>query len=255
VEHCRHPLHVELEATQGYIDDSGNQVVLVGSALPYWGAVFAPWRLSTSVRWSGSSARISVSVSYPCPAPFPCAMLPAAAASVATIALVSGNATFTTATTVSLGAVAAGATATVEFGLRVSDSSPPPTVTITAAGRVSDTVPLTCCQNGNDPYPSYSYTDSIGGAASVFLNRGTTVSGLGASDGSGTAGSSISLGPGAVFAIAAAACTVLASVAAAVHWRRRRLAGASEVMTADSESVSLDMRGVSDASCMCVSRP
>jgi hypothetical protein len=150
---------------------SGWNYTAEGESHPYWGMVMMPWdvniRTSKSLK-SGSTATVTADITYPCPSPFDSSMYPAKNA-VAVITLPDGMSLDSGFRNISLGDMKAGSTAKATWKVRVNEPVSGKSIMVQAQGNVSGQVPEAHWTGMSVSYPSYSYTDAIGGNGSIQL--------------------------------------------------------------------------------------
>jgi hypothetical protein len=137
----------------------------------YFGSIAIPLRVTVTSKGAlqqGKIISINARIEYPCFAPFDCSAFPASHSS-ATIELppcltLAADQSLTQ----SLGSISAGTIVSVSFKAVVTGICSGSTVTVTASGLVSGSVPDAPWQ-GNVLYPTYSYTDRIGGRGALVF--------------------------------------------------------------------------------------
>jgi hypothetical protein len=105
-------------------------------------------------------------VQYPCPAPFDPTEFPATSCQ-AQISLPPGTELVGTGATQNLGTMQAGNTRSVTWKITVNAPIAGTSLSVTAHGLVNGDVPEAAWQGQSQSYPSYSYTDAIGGSATL----------------------------------------------------------------------------------------
>lgn len=153
--------YAEVEAAWNY--------VAYGTTQPFWGAAILPWKVDVRMKGkvqAGSKLTVTALVNYPCPQPFDSTQFPASAAA-ATISLPAGLTLLGT-PTAEIGNMAAGTTQSVSWQVRV-DQVPTAgsAITVQAQGLVSGSVPEARWEGQSQSYPSYNYSDFIGGVGTV----------------------------------------------------------------------------------------
>lgn len=141
------------------------------SIAPYFGAATMPWSIDLNIKGApteGSIVTVTALIKYQCPEPFSNEQYPAQNA-VAQITVPEGITLHSDSSTVSLGTLHAGSAATVTWKLNCSKYSAEKAISIHAWGIVSGSVPEAHWQGQTVYYPSYEYTDAIGGEATILI--------------------------------------------------------------------------------------
>ena len=140
-----------------------------GTAIPHWGAIYVPWNVAISTSRNKNDLVVQAITTYPCPAPFNAAQFPASQ-TVSTISVPNGW-SIKGAPTFSVGALSAGKQAISTWN--VVPGAFPAMIQVISEGRVSGSLPATGPYDGTagegQIYPAYSYSDIIGGAATLTL--------------------------------------------------------------------------------------
>ena len=160
-----------------------------GTSRPYWGAVMMPWTVTiytTGETTAGSVLEVTAEITYPCPQPFDCSAYSAYNTS-AEIILPSGMYLLEGASRIYIGYLQSGESVTVTWKVKLDVDGSGSSITVTALGVVSGTVPEADWEgaiirtdkngengergkNGNEnSYPPYNYTDEIGVETSIGL--------------------------------------------------------------------------------------
>lgn len=150
---------------------SGWNYAEYGTAHPYFGAIVLPWTVTMDVKGrpvAGSTMTVTASITYPCPAPFDKAQFPASDA-LATISIPTGMTLVGSSAQVSLGTMSAGSTTTVTWTVHCDQNSRGTSVSVTACGLVSGSVPDAWWSGQMNYYPAYDYADLIGGEGTLIL--------------------------------------------------------------------------------------
>jgi hypothetical protein len=150
---------------------SGWNYTAEGESHPYWGMVMMPWDVNVKTTGSlktGSTATVTADITYPCPSPFDSTMYPAKDA-MAVITLPDGMSLDSGSRNISLGHMKAGSTAKATWKVRVNEPVSGKSIMVQAQGNVSGQVPEAHWTGMSVSYPSYSYTDAIGGNGSIQL--------------------------------------------------------------------------------------
>lgn len=136
-----------------------------GTPHPYWGAVMMPWsiKIQTTEITSTDSMMVNATITYPCMEPFDCSAYPAITTR-AQIQLPSGIQLLDPSVNIDIGRLEAGKNKTVSWKVQVNA---PGSIYVSAGGVVSGVVPKIYWQGNKVSYPSYSYTDEIGGEATI----------------------------------------------------------------------------------------
>jgi hypothetical protein len=141
-----------------------------GTPHPYWGAIMMPWSvvLKTEGMTSKSSKlKVTANITYPCPKPFDCDAYPASATN-ATIIISSGmHLEGRSQPQITIGSLRAGESANVWWNVKL-DADRGSLIKVKAEGLVSGEVPK-IKKKGFVLYPSYEYTDNIGGKAKINI--------------------------------------------------------------------------------------
>lgn len=140
-----------------------------GNEHPYWGSIILPWSVSLNYSGrtkAGSNINLTANITYPCPAPFNCSEFPASEVT-ATITLPSGMSLNSGSNTVSLGSLGAGNSVEASWSIYLEDNPAGKTISVTAGGTVSGSVPAIYSSNNNLIYPAYDYVDMIGGSGEI----------------------------------------------------------------------------------------
>ena len=150
---------------------SGWDYTADGESHPFWGMVMMPWDVNVKTSGSlkpGSIATVSADITYPCPTPFDSTMYPARGA-MATITLPEGMSLDSGSMKISLGDMKAGSTSKATWKVRINMPVTGKSIMIQSSGKVSGQVPEAHWAGVSVSYPSYSYTDIIGGDGSIQL--------------------------------------------------------------------------------------
>jgi len=142
-----------------------------GTIKPYWGAVIMPWSISlhtTRKTSPGSVISVTAVITYPCPKPFDCSAYPAYNA-YAEISLPPGMKLLGGSTIINIGGLSAGKSCTVSWNVKLEKDGTGSSITISAGGTVSDSVPEANWKGNGVYYPPYGYTDGIGGVMTITL--------------------------------------------------------------------------------------
>lgn len=137
---------------------------------PYFGVAIMPWSVSPNIKGkatAGSTITVTARIEYTCPKPFDSTQFPAESAA-AQIALPEGMVLVDSTSTVSLGTINAGSGAMVTWKVLCNGDATGKTISVTAWGIVSGSVPEACWRGQAVSYPPYDYTDAIGGKATAF---------------------------------------------------------------------------------------
>jgi len=146
-----------------------------GAPSPYWGAVMMPWSIDLTTIGKmaiGSSIKVTAVISYPCPKPFDSTKYPASKAK-ATICLPEGMTLLDGSPKVEVGTLLASMSVTVSWRIKIDQSfkyEPGLSIKVSAWGEVSGSVPDANWKGKGFSYDGYTYTDLIGGNASVPID-------------------------------------------------------------------------------------
>jgi len=138
---------------------------------PYFGAAIMPWNVDVSVKGearAGSIIDVTVSIEYLCPEPFDKTQY-TAENTIAQIAVPEETTLIGRPATVSIGTISAGSSTRITWKLLCDSDSYGKAVSVSVWGVVSGWVPEARWQGQTVYYPAYSYTDAIGGEATVSL--------------------------------------------------------------------------------------
>jgi hypothetical protein len=140
-----------------------------GTPHPYWGAIMMPWsiNLQTTKRTKDGLMTVTAKIKYPCPGPFDCSAYPASDTS-AQIHLPS-NISVNSPAIIDIGSLIAGKSVTVSWKVHVDPDAAGSTIAVSAGGLVSGAVRQVYWNGDQVSYPPYSYTDEIGGNASISV--------------------------------------------------------------------------------------
>jgi hypothetical protein len=150
---------------------SGWNYTAEGENHPYWGMVMMPWDINVRIKGllkPGSKVTVTADVTYPCPSPFNASMYPAKDA-VAMITLPDGISLASGSTKIYMGDMNAGSTTQAIWKLSIDKPVSGKSIMVQTRGIVSGHVPEAHWTGMSVAYPPYSYTDAIGGNASVKL--------------------------------------------------------------------------------------
>ena len=144
-----------------------------GAGNPYFGAAIMPWSIEATVKGSttqGSVLTVTAAIEYPCLRPFDDGQPPATEA-MAQISLPDGTGMtlLSDSPTIALGTVHVGDHATVSWRVLCNEDAAGKSISVSAWGVVSGSVPEARWQGQSVAYPEYSYVDAIGGETSVQL--------------------------------------------------------------------------------------
>ena len=142
-----------------------------GTAQPYYAVVLLPWRVTLNLQYVNYYARtfkLIARAEYPCPAPFDCNAYPASNVELridlpAQGYLIAGN------DTVALGEISAGQSARAEWMVGGFNGITPFKAYVTVAGDIHGAVPPALWTGNHVSYPLYTYSDRIGGKATLAL--------------------------------------------------------------------------------------
>lgn len=150
---------------------SGWNYSAAGEGHPYFGMIILPWKVDVTASGKltlGSTTTITAKVTYPCPRPFNRSLFPAKNC-LANITLPEGMSLLSGSTNVSLGNMNAESTASASWKARIDGPVSERSINVEAKGIVSGHVPEARWTGESVSYPSYDYTDAIGGNGSMAL--------------------------------------------------------------------------------------
>ena len=138
-----------------------------GSDNPFFAAVISPWQVSLSIDGivqAGNTISVTADVTYPCPTPFDCSQYPATNANIE-LSMPAGMNVIGGIASVDIGALPAGGTSKTTWQVSIDHVSLGAAISVSASGEISGVLPAAAWTGGEVNYPSYTFTDRIGGNA------------------------------------------------------------------------------------------
>lgn len=139
-----------------------------GTQHPYWGAVIMPWSVNLHTDGEiipGSVINVTADITYPCPRPFNCEAFPATGAT-AQIILPDSMHVYSS-SSAEIGDLSAGESVSVTWNVMIDGIPDGSSIAVKADGLISGAVPDVFLPGIS--YPSYNYSDRIGGEGIIQL--------------------------------------------------------------------------------------